>query len=65
VRCADLPISVEDLEHSQTKILNNLKLSVEEIYLLERQTVIKIKVMIGTGYENTASLPQILVEYVN
>jgi len=34
---------VEELEQSRTNILNNLKLSVEEIYLLERRTINQTK----------------------
>lgn len=37
--CGDLSISIEDLEQKQLNILNNLKLSMQEINALERNTV--------------------------
>lgn len=41
--CGELPISQEDLEQRQITILNNLKLSVQEINLLERKTIDQAK----------------------
>jgi len=41
--CGELPISQEYLEQRQITILNNLKLSVQEINLLERKTIDQAK----------------------
>lgn len=41
--CSDLSTSLEDLKQKKINILNNLKLSVQDIHLLERRTIDQAK----------------------